>query len=131
MRATDIKKKLSPLFERCGEVGIVYLFGSQATGAARPSSDYDLAVYFTLPDPVQRSEKLFELSGAVSKVLDRDAVDMHSLNDLYAPELRYHILRDGVVIFEREPYRVLIEPRILNEYFDFTYLLRKYGLTKA
>ena len=57
-------------------------------------------------------------------------IDLHCLNDLYVPELKFHIIHDGVLLFERGALRLIIEPRILNEYFDFTYLLQKYNLTK-
>jgi len=45
--------------------------------------------------------------------------------------MKYSIIKSGSIIYEVEPYRMLIEPRILNEYFDFRFLLRKHGLTKA
>lgn len=32
---------------------------------------------------------------------------------------------------EREPFRVLVEPRILTEYFDFRESLRRHGLTRT
>ena len=47
------------------------------------------------------------------------------------PELKYNIISQGVLLFERGPHRIVVEPKILNEYFDFVYLLRKYKLTKA
>jgi predicted nucleotidyltransferase len=36
--------KLQGVFGRYSEIAAVYLFGSRATGTARPDSDYDLAV---------------------------------------------------------------------------------------
>lgn len=126
-----IKAALRPLCEKHPSIGIVYLFGSQAKGETHKGSDYDFAVYFDEPDVVKRHSTLFLLAGEISKLLDSDAIDIHSLNDLYAPELKYQIIAEGKVLFEREPYRLIIEPRILNEYFDFMYLLKKYNLTKA
>ncbi len=122
----DLKTKLSGIFEKEPSVGLVYLFGSQATGKTGPLSDYDFAIYFDEKDVVKRTNTLFGLAGEISLVLKTDKIDAHSLNDLDAPELKYSIIKDGALIFEREPYRVIVEPRILNEYFDFTYLLRKY-----
>jgi len=110
---------------------MVYLFGSRAVKKAASSSDYDFAVYLDEPDAVKRHETIFSLSGEMAKVLNTDKIDIHSLNDLQAPELKYRIICEGILLFEREPYRVLVEPRILNEYFDFVYLLRKYHLTKT
>ncbi len=125
-----IKTKLTPLFEAESSVAFAYLYGSQAAGSAGPMSDYDLAIFFDEPDVTRRHEILFRLSADSMKKIGSDAVDLHSLNDLQAPELKFRIIHDGVLLFERGASRLIIEPRILNEYFDFTYLLRKYELTK-
>jgi len=52
------------------------------------------------------------------------------LNLIEGPELKYNIIKEGKLIYEKEPYKVLIEPRILNEYFDFRMSLLRYNLTK-
>ena len=119
-----------PVFEAEPSVAFVYLFGSRAAGQTGPMSDYDLAVFLDERDVVKRHAVLFRLAAAISKALKSDAIDLHCLNDLSAPELKFRIIHDGVVLFERGALRLIIEPRILNEYFDFTYLLRKYNLTK-
>lgn len=126
-----LKTKLDHLFKSHGKVGLVYLFGSQAKGTADERSDYDFGIYFTETDPVKRGRMLFYFSSEISKILATDKVDVHSINDIESPELKYQIISQGEVIFEREPYRLLLEPKALNEYFDFVYLLKKYGLTKA
>lgn len=131
MNHLGLKEKLFPIFERYPEVAVVYLFGSKARREAGPMSDYDFAFYLNENDVVKRSQILFKISGEISKILGTDAIDAHCLNDIYSPELKYNIIKDGEVFFEREPHRVLIEPRILNEYFDFLFLLRKYNLTKV
>lgn len=93
-------------------------------------SDYDLAIFFDEPDVTKRHKILFRLVANSAQELKTDAIDLHSINDLQAPELKFRIIHDGILLFERGASRLIIEPRILNEYFDFTYLLRKYGLTK-
>ena len=123
-------KQLYPLFVACPSVGFVYLFGSQAVGSAGPASDFDIAIFFDEHNPILRHETLFRLSANIARALGNDAVDIKSINDLTSPELKYHIIHDGILLYEHGPHRLIIEPRILNEYFDFTYLLRKYGLTK-
>lgn len=125
-----IKRVLAGVFENEPQVAFVYLFGSRTTGRVGPMSDYDIAVFFDEPDAAKRYNILFRLSTEISKALGSDAIDVHSLNDMHTPELKFRILHDGVLLFERGGSRLIIEPRILNEYFDFTYLLRKYGLTK-
>lgn len=124
-------KKLTPLFESIPEVGFVYLYGSRARGKEGPQSDFDFAIYFDEPDVKKRHAILFRLATEVSKILGTDLVDMHSFNDLQSPELKFGIIHEGILLFERAPHRLVIEPRVLNEYFDFTYLLHKYHLTKA
>ena len=52
------------------------------------------------------------------------------LNLAESPEFKYDVIKNGKLIFEREPFKVVVEPRILNEYFDFRDLLLRYDLTK-
>lgn len=126
-----ISNTVRPIVSRYPSVGAVYLFGSRATGGAHARSDYDIAVYIDENDIVKRNETLYQLSGEIARALQSDDIDIHSLRDLQAPELKYQIITQGKIIFEREPFRLIFEPRILNEYFDFLYLLRKYHLTQA
>ena len=69
--------------------------------------------------------------GKISSKLKTDAVDLCVLNDIEGPELKYNIIKDGVLILEREPFKVLIEPKIMTEYIDFHESLLRYNLTKA
>jgi len=126
-----IQEKIGSVFSDQEKCGIAYLYGSRARGESGESSDYDFAVYLTEPDPVKRSDIRAACISELTKKLGTDDVDVAVFNDLESPELKYNIIREGAVLFEREPYRVLIEPQILNEYFDFMYLLRKYHLTTA
>lgn len=127
----EIKDKLSAMFEAEPAVGLVYLFGSQASGKTGPQSDYDFGIYFTENNSIKRGRMVFHFSSEISKILGTDKIDTHSINDIESPELKYQIISSGKIIFEREPNRLLLEPRVLNEYFDFTYLLKKYDLTRA
>lgn len=129
MDIKEMTEKLKLIFKKHKEVGIVYLFGSQVTGDVHPNSDLDFAIYFDEKDVVKRGNQLFGIAGDISLALKTDKIDAHALNNIGSLSLKYNILYCGKVIFEREPYRSLIEPRILNEYFDFLYLLRKYKLT--
>ena len=124
-------KNLTRIFKLYPEIKLVYFFGSKARGGDGPLSDYDLAVYLDEKDPKKRFEIRLELLAKISKELKSDKVDLSVLNDMESPELNYTIIKEGQLLYEREPFKVLIEPKILNEYFAFTYLLRKYNLTKA
>jgi predicted nucleotidyltransferase len=131
MNYTDIAQKLYSIFEKYRSVGLAYLFGSHATGAVTQRSDVDIAVYFSEPDVIRRHHTLFALSGDISRALETDKIDIHSMNDIHSPLLKFRIMQEGMILFEREPYRIILEPRILNEYEDFLYLLRKHNLTSV
>ena len=53
------------------------------------------------------------------------------INDLAMPEMKFSIIQEGKLILNREPFKVLVEPRIVTEYIDFHELLIRHGLTKA
>lgn len=57
-------------------------------------------------------------------------IDVCILNDLKSPELKYNIIKNGYLVYEKEPFKLLVEPPILNEYFDFHQSLSRYHLTK-
>mgnify|MGYP001568347353 CR=1 FL=1 len=124
-------KQLIPIFELYSQVKLVYLFGSRANGKIGPLSDYDFAVYLDEKDPIKRFDIRLGLMGKVSSVLKTDAVDLCVLNDVEGPELKYNIIKEGVLILEREPFKVLIEPKIMTEYIDFHDSLVRYNLTKV
>lgn len=124
-------KNIIPIFKHYPKVKLVYLFGSRANGKIGPLSDYDFAVYLDEKDLLKRFNLRLELAAKVSSKLKTDNVDLCVINDIDGPELKFNIIKDGILIFEVEPFKVLIEPRILNEYFDFHSLLLRHNLTKA
>lgn len=130
MKITKEVKNLIPIFKKYPEVKLVYLFGSRATGKIGPLSDYDFAIHLDEKDAKRRFKLRLILTGEVTRVLKTDDVDLCILNDLQSPGIRYYIVKDGKVIFEREPYKLLIEPKIFNDFFDFRQTLIKYNLTK-
>lgn len=127
---TDQKEHLKAMFGRYPSVGIAYFFGSRARGDEGPLSDYDFAIYADESDP----KKLFELKLAlltdISRILQTDAVDIVMLNTTKNASLKYRAILEGEVLFERSPFRVLIEPRMFNEYFDYRALLSHNRLTR-
>jgi predicted nucleotidyltransferase len=75
----------------------VVLFGSRASGAYRPSSDIDLALYGPIEEKeVDRLRTLFMESALPFRV---DVVSRQTLN--YAP-LKRHIDQAGLTLFEKE-----------------------------
>jgi predicted nucleotidyltransferase len=130
MEINDLRKNLLPIFKKYKEIKLVYLFGSQATGKTGPLSDYDFAIYLEERDKKKIFDIKLELLASISQALQTDKVDIVVLNTVEAPELKYNIIKEGKLIFERESFKLVVEPRILNEYFDFHMTLLRYNLTK-
>ncbi len=135
MANLDIKK-IESIFGVFSEIKLVYFFGSAASETAGPTSDYDFAVYFDLrPDKDKDREIMFEikfkLMDRLSRALNTDKIDVVILNLTESSEFKYEVIKSGKLIYEKEPFLVVVEPKILNEYFDFRYFLKKYNLTKT
>ncbi|MEK7673266.1 MAG: nucleotidyltransferase domain-containing protein [Patescibacteria group bacterium] len=126
LNSTKIKK----IFSGFPAVKLVYFFGSRARNDFGPLSDYDFAVYIEEANSKKRFNIKLDLFAELSLLLKTDKVDIVILNDQISPELKYNIINEGKLIYEKEPYRVLVEPRVLNEYFDFHESLVRNGLTK-
>jgi len=124
-------KKLQPIFKSYPQIKLVYFFGSRAQKKEGPLSDYDFAFYLEEKDKKKISEIQFELIDKISRVLKTNKVDVIVLNLVESPELKYNIIKEGKLIYEKTPFKVLIEPKILQEFFDFQIMLKKYNLTRA
>lgn len=124
-------KKIIPAFRAYPEIKLVYFFGSRAKNNAGPLSDYDFAVYFGKQDKKRMFEIKFELQDKISRKLKNNNVDIVILNAVESPEMKFSIIKEGKLIVEREPFKLLVEPKIFNEYFDFHALLRYHNLTKT
>lgn len=123
--------KIKAIFKLFPQIKLVYLFGSRASGNEGPLSDYDFAVYMEEKNKQKRSNIRLRLMVVLNKLLKSNTVDIVILNDTAGPELKYNIIKEGILIYNKSPFKVLIEPRIMNEYFDFHLSLQKYCLTKA
>ncbi len=129
----DIAERLQTLdqaLSKCRGVVFAYLFGGAATGAIRPLSDVDLAVY--LDGSLAPIEGRLAAIGAASRHLGTEEVDVVVLNS--APTaLVGRILMTRKVILDRDPFaRHRFESRALREFFDFRFfeqrlLARRYA----
>jgi len=128
---SDQLKQIKEIIESFPGIKLAYFFGSKSKNKDGPLSDYDFAVYI---DGVNK-DKIFatrsELLSKICLVLKTDEVDLVILNTIESPEIKYNIIKEGKLLFEREPYKVIVEPKIMNEYFDFHLMLKEYGLTKS
>ena len=131
MEISENIKKLIPIFKKEQSVKLVYLFGSRATGKIGALSDYDFAVYLDEKNSKKRFDLRLKLMGEISLKLKTDNIDLIILNDIDGPELKYNIIKEGILLMEKEPFKVLMEPKILNEYLYSFHILLRYKLTKA
>ncbi len=110
------------------EISAVYLFGSQVDGSTHSNSDVDLAILFKrgLSAEFYADQQLF-LGGKLCQILKRDDVDLVVLNRASSSELKYSIVHDGEVLFEREPNLAEYELRVEHEYYDHLAALKRNG----
>lgn len=97
----EILQKLSTALEAEPDIAFAYLFGSVAKGRSGPLSDVDVAVYFNCAgDAPSRFDRRLQLMSKLSNVLQRNDVDVVSLQD--APiDLAFEILAYGKLIFSK------------------------------
>ena len=102
MAIEDIKKNLSPVFERSGNIRFAYLFGSTAKGEVATLSDIDVAVYLSNVEPDAVFDTKLSLHGDICRALNRNDVDLVVLNTVANNMLIEDIIRHGVVIYDRD-----------------------------
>ena len=101
------------------EIQAAYIFGSVATGRARPDSDIDIAV---LTDgrvrPANMLKYRLRLMADLSSALHRPDVEVVILNEA-TPLLSHRVLSQGRLVFERSASaRVRFQVRTASRYFD-------------
>ena len=96
---TRVKRALLPL----ADVRAAFVFGSRATGRARPDSDIDIAVLLAkAPRSEERKNVSWSLLTALGSELRSDRVDLVLLNEA-PPKLAFHVLKHGLLAFARDP----------------------------
>ena len=94
-------KKLRKCLEDRENIIFAILFGSSARGLVGPESDIDIAIRFRKdPDPEELSDLILKLSECLD--VREDKIDITIINDEVSLELRYKILRDGILILARD-----------------------------
>ncbi|MDD3156021.1 MAG: nucleotidyltransferase domain-containing protein [Candidatus Pacebacteria bacterium] len=124
MDKKDIKK-LQQIFKKYPKVKLVYFFGSRNRGSFNKESDYDFAAYIKEEDNIEMFDLRLKLMDEISKILKNDNIEVVILNDLDNPTLKFEIIKEGSLIYSVEPYKITLEPQILNEYTDFILTFRR------
>ena len=130
MLTKEIIEKIREICGKYQQIKLLYIFGSVARGDEGPLSDYDFAVYLAEIDRQKRFDMKLELAGELSSLLKSDKVDVAVINDTDNINLKYEIISDGKLIYEKMPFKILVEPKIMNEFFDFRAFLDKFQKTK-
>ena len=115
----SIRRAIARSVARRREIEAAYLFGSVATGRARPDSDIDVAVL--LDGTIRPSRMLryrLQLMADLGAALHRRDVDVVVLNEA-PPLLAHRVLSRGTLVFERSrAARVRFQVRTAARYLD-------------
>ncbi len=86
---------------QCYDLDLIVVFGSQATGRARPDSDIDVAVRLMHRD-WDNPEGELDLVGELVGALGNGDVDVVFLNGA-SPLLLFEVARTGTPVYQRKP----------------------------
>lgn len=115
------------------DVVAVWVFGSVARGRERPDSDVDVAVLRGRASSGTLDDLLTTLAADVERAVGRQ-VDLVVVDDA-DPDLVQRVLRDGVLVLDRDRRRrIAFEVRKRNEFFDLAphrALVREAALRRA
>jgi predicted nucleotidyltransferase len=120
----DIEKSIAAVHDALvadERVAAAILFGSAARGAARRSSDLDVALIArSAADAAALEASSLDIAGRLSTVANRDVQVV--LLDRVEPILGRQAFAGGRTLFDRDPGRTAdVLERILTEYFDGEY----------
>lgn len=108
-----IKSDVAEIAKKHG-LKLVVLYGSQATGKAKPNSDIDIAI---LGKRRIDFKKHIELIGEFAGVFRTDEVDVKLLHDTN-PLFRYQVMRDGVLLYGENYDFVSFRAYAFRDYMD-------------
>jgi predicted nucleotidyltransferase len=118
-------KPLSEVLQKQSSVIFAYLFGSKIKGYANTRSDWDIAVYFSEPMDEIGHWPAFDLEAKLARAVG-GIVQVTVLNELLAPLFGFEIVKDGIVLIDRDQkFRMEFENRILRYYHDWQYFLKR------
>ena len=108
-----------------GEIIAAYVFGSEGRGESGPNSDVDVAILLGRRPARTLAAQPYPLADELQGLLGR-RVDLVVLDDA-PPDLVHRVLRDGIVILDRDrSARLRFEVAARNAYFDLKPVLERY-----
>jgi predicted nucleotidyltransferase len=123
-----MKKEIKLLIEMLNKrshIIFAYLFGSRVKGYANEMSDWDIAIYLKTPLKESNRWPAFELEAEVSRIIG-GTIQVIVLNNPLSPVFAFEILKDGIVLLDRDPnLRMDFENRMLRYYYDWQYFLKR------
>lgn len=121
--ASDLDTRIATALRPIPEIVTAYLFGSRATGRARPDSDLDVAVRF-VPNLTaqQRLDAMLDAIAALGRELGPlgERTDLLELDlDRVSSAIAFEVIRHGRRVLDRDPAaRVHHEATIARRYDD-------------
>jgi predicted nucleotidyltransferase len=112
------RRKIRELCRSLPSVKLLYFFGSRRKGRAGAGRDYDFAVLFSRRKGGYAKLQL-KMLGALISTVKHDAVDLVVLNKCWNSILKYNIISQGELLFQRPGAMLDFEIPTMNEYFDF------------
>lgn len=128
--ARDPIAKIKEFLAQEQKVKFAYLFGSAARQNVGPLSDLDVAVY--LDGRVDCFRWRLRLMESLARKLRSERFDLVVLNR--APVvLKFEVVKNGLVLKEDRPRRVMFETRVLQAYLDSAHLrsVQRYYLKES
>lgn len=114
-----IKKKIKKVAEKYN-LKLVILYGSHARGAAKETSDIDIAVLGAVSLDF---DAVLAITGEFSSIFESNAVDVKSLHNVN-PFFRYQVTKDGTLLFGGERGFISFKAYAFRDYIDSRSLLR-------
>jgi len=117
---SDIRKRLKSL-----GAALVYLYGSEALGAATRLSDLDVGVVLEKPDILRQREERARLRSELSQCLEpvlaargEREIDLVFLQ-MASPVLQFEAINAGYPLFVVDPiFKADYEARVIRDYLD-------------
>jgi predicted nucleotidyltransferase len=123
----SIKQKIQSQISKYPEIKLGYYFGSQSKGKGKPLSDHDFAIYL---DETTTPSRKFEIIGGITadlmQIMGSNNIDLVLINDTKNIPLTFTIFSQGELIYEVEPYRVLMGSKYMSAYHDFQVFTTKH-----